>query len=582
MSDTIPYAPGYLQAYEPAAATRLEINPPTGSTTPFTAPYNWLVFIGPSTASQTVTLPAAPVDGEIANISNIAPIEQFNIIPAVNGFFNGTRLEPGGLKMRYSASLGGWFIDGSAYSFTSNDAAIEAIKRRAARAETFNPLINAAASGVTVTWVNGPTGSYATFGGYTTQSGGWFNISGHNVPPPRTDLASLHPYTYGLVSSPHVGFNTYFPSYWNYPSSGTLSSLTSINEPIPGSTGYQSVPMDTTVPEFYFSATGGRVAFRTTAPAIEIHVVWVDGNNNFSVLVNGQFATPAGGLNPTADGVIRIVFTGRGERTIEIAGAGNWGFTAVYMQNPVDDISAPGALGPLWIFDGDEIVQGAGLPTPRDPDAPWYQQACHYLGVDNVLPVATPSTGYLNPGTGPYSTMRYRLENGGWMNVIDPAVVVACAGLNDLSQVVVNDLGPDGDGFEQHAYDYSALREEIVAYCLSVRARYPKALILVVPGMGYTYPLNGTDPTAPGFLLLQTGYAAKDAVAELGDPRTFYINTLGVNLEDWIYGTGYVGHTAGFGTADWAVTVPPYPNAAGHNHIAARFATAVRQIIYNL
>lgn len=416
----------------------------------------------------------------------------------------------------------------------STDWTAQELKRLARRAETSNPIINGAYSGATVTWASGA--------GVLTQQ---WTVA--NSP-------SAYSMSGGVLQAATSGTN-YFVGPWLFPTAGNLSSI---------------APFNTSAdPRFYFSSTFGRVKFKTSAAVLEMHGSWSDANSNFSVIVDGQYATPAGGLNPTTQGFMTITFSGgRKDRVIEIAGSNVWGFRGIYTTNILDDVQSPGSQGPLWIFDGDSFTQGGGLETPVDPDAPWYQQGCHLLGIDRCYPPAVTSTGYLSRGNpfpgGTISTLRQRLQGVGWAYVpVNSAVIVAAAGYNDMTWLIGG----------------SITQAQLVAECVltwqAYRAAYPNAVIIALG------PWDGAR--GPDAQTIAAELAMQSAMIAIGDRRMFFVPVCTALPKPWSYGTGRTNHLIGDGNDDW-VTGPgvPHPIAAGHAHLAQRFAAAVRPIIYGL
>lgn len=415
----------------------------------------------------------------------------------------------------------------------SSDWTAQIIKRLARRAEVSNPLTSGPYVGATVTWFTGS--------GTLTQQ--WT----------MANSPSAFVQSGGVLQAATSGTN-YFAGPWIFPTAGNLSAIPPFNV--------------NTDPRFYFSSTFGRVKFSTSAAAIEMHGSWADALSNFGVIVDGQYATPAGGLNPTAQGGISIVFaSGRKDRIIEISGANNWGFRGMYTTSILDDVSNPGEQGPLWIFDGDSFTQGGGLATPVDPDAPWYQQACFLLGIDNAYPPAVTSTGYISTGNpfpgGTLTTMLGRLQGAGWNLVpANPAVIVAAGGYNDMTYLIAGNIT------QQQFVD------AVVAYQRGVRAKYPKSRIII---MG---PWSGAR--GPDAVTIAAEAAAQTAVNALGDSGTYFVPVCTSLPKPWVYGTGRTNNLTGDGNSDWC-TGPgvPHPIAAGHAHLAQRFAAAVRPLIYS-
>lgn len=420
------------------------------------------------------------------------------------------------------------------YSFSgSTDATNQDLKRRAQIAERSNPLISGPSPNVTVTW--SPTG-VLTQQWTVSNSPAAFNVSS------------------GALQVDSAG-NGRFVGPWIFPSPGTLSAIPPFN-----------VSSD---PRFYFSSNFGRVKFKTTGAAVEMHGAWADANSNFQVIVDGQYATPPGGLNPTTNGVMTIAFSGgRKPRVIEIAGSGVWGFRGIYTASLLDDVASPGPQGPLWIFDGDSFTQGGGLATPVDPDAPWYVQGCHLLGVDNCYPTAVTSTGYVSRGNpfpgGTISTLRQRLQGGGWAFIPqNPAVIVPAAGYNDMTYVL-------GSSITQ-----AQLVAEAVQTWKAYRQIYPDSLITP---LGPWSGARGPDaPTIAAELALQA------AMAGIGDRRMAFIPVSTASPKPWVYGTGWTTNLKGDGLSDWA-TGPgvPHPIDAGHAWLGQCFAAEMRRILYAL
>lgn len=420
------------------------------------------------------------------------------------------------------------------YSFAgSTDATDQELKRRAQAAERNNPLISGAYPGVTVTW--SPSG-VLTQQWTVSNSPAAFNVSS------------------GALQVDSAG-NGRFVGPWFFPSAGTLSAIPPFNV--------------STDPRFYFSSNFGRVKFRTTAATIEMHGSWANADSNFQAIVEGQYATPPGGLNPTSQGVMTVAFSGgRKSRVIEISGSGLWGFRGIYTPSLLDDVVSPGPQGPLWVFDGDSFTQGVGLATPTDPDAPWYIQGCHLLGIDNCYPPALSSTGYVSRGNpspgGAISTLRQRLQGAGWAFVPpNPAVIVPAAGYNDVTYILAASI------------TQAQLVAEAVLTWKAYRQVYPNAIIAA---LGPWAGARGPDaPTIAAELALQT------AMAGIGDQRMFFIPVSTALPKPWIYGTGWTASLKGDGPSDWATgSGVPHPIDAGHAWLGQCFAAEMRRILYAL
>lgn len=418
-----------------------------------------------------------------------------------------------------------------ASSSPSLDNVISELKRRERYAEYNNPVTNPVYSGATIAWF--------TTGTLTQQ---WTVANS-----PAAFNASC-----GAMQS--ASGTNYFAGAWTFPSAGTLSGTPPFNV--------------TTDPRFYFSNAFGRVRFRTAAAAFEMHGSWSDANSNFSVTIDNQKATPAGGLNPTANGGISVSFASRKDRIIEIAGSNAWGFRGIYTTSILDDVSPAPAQGPLWVFDGDSFTQGGGLETPVDPDAPWFVQAAHLLGIDNYYPTAVTSTGYLSQGNpfpgGSIPTLRQRLQGGGWSLINGtPDVIVAAAGYNDLTWI------------ESSSITQLQLTAELQLYIAALRATYPRAIIMICgPWSGARGPDAQTIAAEQG---MQT------VVNSFNDRLIKFIPVSTALPKPWIYGTGRNNATTGDGNSDWC-TGPgvPHPCALGHAHLGARFASSARDYLRSL
>lgn len=419
----------------------------------------------------------------------------------------------------------------------STDSVAQEIKRRAMVAERSNPIINGPYSGATVAWFTG--------GGSLTQQWDYFN-----QPAGTFTFSSGSPQ---LNSSNNVvGAAAY-----SFPTAGGLSAFTPWNV--------------STDPRFYFGPNFTSVRFKTSAAVFEMHGSWVDANNNYSVIVDNQYATTQpGGLNPPANGGISVTFSaGRKDRIIEIAGSGAWQFRGIYTASILDDVSSAGAVGPMWVFDGDSFTQGGGLNTPVDPEAPWYVQASRMLGIDNSYPTAVSSTGYISTGNpfpgGVLTTLRGRLQNGvGWSLLQGiPDAIICAAGYNDMTYLIAGNI----------------TQAQLVAECVltwkAYRSVYPNAIIIVLgPWSG------GRGPDAQ---TIAAELAMQAALVALGDSRMFFIPVSTAKPKPWQYGTGRTNNLTGDGNSDW-VTGPlvPHPIDAGHAHLAQRFVASVRPILYSL
>lgn len=419
------------------------------------------------------------------------------------------------------------------YVFSKSvDSVISELKRRERESEFNNPVINAAYSGATIAWFVGG-GSLTTQ--YTVASApAAFKASGGSM---RSSSGT-----------------NYFAGAWLNPTAGTLSGI---------------APWTTNAsPEFYFSSAFGRVKFRTSAAAMEMHGSWANATSNFSVTVDNQRATPAGGLNPTAQGGISISFAARKDRVIEIAGANDWGFRGIYVTNALDDVSSPPAQGPLWVFDGDSFTQGGGLESPIDPDAPWFVQASQLLGIDNYYPTAVSSTGYLSIGNpfpgGGISNMRQRFLNGGWAFVpAAPDVIVLAGGYNDLTWIIASSI------------TQAQLIAEMTTYVQTLRVAYPRAVIMVLG------PWSGARGPDAATIAAET--AMQTAINAMNDRLIKFLPVSIATPKAWIYGTGATNATTGNGNSDlYTGVLNPHPNTVGHAHLAARFASQARDYIRSL
>lgn len=407
----------------------------------------------------------------------------------------------------------------------------QTLKQLARTASARNPLNSGVFSGATAAWYT--TGTLTQQYTYLAHPGD-FAVSG------------------GQPANASGTF--FFASNWLFPGAGQLSGVSPFNV--------------NTNPNFYYSANVVRVRFMTSAAVLEWHGTWYNANSAFSVIVDGQYLSPPGGIVPTANGGVIITFTGRGEHEVEIASTGSFGFRGIYLTNVTDDIWLPAgaANDPLVVFDGDSYSAMGGVSLPLDPDACWNQQLAFRMGWRNCWQTAVSSTGYLSIGNpfpgGALSTMRYRLENGGWLG-IQPKVIVAAGGYNDVTWI------------EASSVTQAQVVAEAILYWQSVRAHFPNVLLFVLG------PFGGRRGPDAATLALENAFKA--AVLALGDPKTFFIPVNTATPDAIQYGTGNVSSAQNNGNADWSVASDQtHPSNAGHAHIAMRVANMMRPIIYAL
>lgn len=419
--------------------------------------------------------------------------------------------------------------------FGPQESFFQTLKQKAATAQARNPL-NSGTFNAGVSGVSGVAVSWFTSGVLTQQ----------------IDYLA-HPEAFAISGG--IPFNSsgtfYFASDYLGPSAGGLSGI--FTDP-------------TSVP-YNYSTQIARIRFMTDAISTEFHGTFSSVSQCYSCIIDGQYATPPGGLVPSANGGVAITFGSRGMHEIEIASTGSFGFRGIYVTNLLDDIWAPpdAVNDPLIVFDGDSYSAGGGISTPTDPDASWTQQCAFRLGWKNCLQTAVSSTGYLSIGNpfpgGALSTMRQRLLLGGWLGVV-PKVIVAAGGYNDVTWI------------EASSVTQAQVVAEAILCWQAYRKYAPNALIFVLGPFG-----GRRGPDAPT-LALELAFQAAVAVLAETDPLIFFIainTTVPTAIQN---GTSNVSAPTTNGNAAWSVSSDQtHPTNLGHALIGYRVAEQMRAII---
>jgi lysophospholipase L1-like esterase len=414
------------------------------------------------------------------------------------------------------------------------------LKALARAAESNNPVINAAAAGVTVSWVLG-----VSLDASLTQVTQYFASAGVTPHPEAFVTAggpASNPTAAGLAST------AFFPASSLFPNAGPLNTW------FPAPSSLQ-----------YFQSLTWRTYFMTDAPVFEARMTPAGTPaTNVHVLVDGKYATPAGGLVPGANGAVRVDFAGvRKPRLIEICSAGASGFRCVN-TGPLDSVYAPAfASDPQIVFDGDSFSESDFNQSPVDPDGDWTQQLARRLGWRLPRQLAVASTGWLNSAAGARSTLRFRLENGGWLDA-NPSALVVASGYNDVTLI------------EAAATNNAAVVAEMTLYLLSVRNIYPNLGPVFILG-----PWSGRrGPDAPTIALEQ---AMQAGVTAIGNANNYFVPVSTPTPKPWQFGTGNTGATNGTGNSDLTTGGDgTHPSVYGHIVIAERAAAEMRPLIYAL
>lgn len=297
---------------------------------------------------------------------------------------------------------------------------------------------------------------------------------------------------------------------------------------------------------------------RILAYANKVTFRLIGSSVNYRYIVNGQYVSIAGTTpstsNNNADEYETLDFTSAGGlalREITVEGQQNNGFQGVYVgaTENVFEASPPlvrsVSLGDSYVFGSQATALGDGIDAVM----------ADYLGLGCHTNSGSGGTGWATGGSA-YNFLQ-RVQNGD---------IALCGGVPDVIFLngSVNDKNSTG----------STITSNVLAALQSIRATYPKAVIIVFG----VWPANVAQT---GSLSVSANEAAVQAgVAAFVDPLTFFIPINGAVGGPLLTGLGWVGGTTGSGTADTWMFDNTHPNTAGANSMGVLKATAVRELVY--
>lgn len=214
---------------------------------------------------------------------------------------------------------------------------------------------------------------------------------------------------------------------------------------------------------------------------------------------------------------------GRLERTYRIESFGVINLTGVAVdgQSTVNVSPTSGVKG-IWLSDS---FGGTVSSYSSDPWDYLSETVMRSLGIQWTRNFHIGSTGYLNPGSGPYYTARQVLQNNPQTNWDAQLVVIGYQ---------FNDVG---------LYTDQAVAAEALLTWQLARQQYPNAYILVLGG----WPNRKAASSAN--ISMDAAVAAQ--MTAWGDRNAGYLSFLNDPSGSPITGTGYTGATTGSGNSDF-------------------------------
>ena len=292
----------------------------------------------------------------------------------------------------------------------------------------------------------------------------------------------------------------------------------------------------TDVAESWYNIKGGVYTFGTNGPewnlnvepknALGYFVEFMTDSVDFTLrfrygtvpirfTVDGRFVSPSV-LSASGDNRFRFQFTGeRKVRKIGFFWSGSNSFYGIQL-NPVDSVWKPAAEGAVNLFVvGDSYIGGSNF-HPATTERGIHHIVANAIGCKNYQADGVGGSGYISAGSETPFGSATRLAR---VN-LNSNVIVVLGGINDT---------------------LTGLQAAVVSYLSSLRARCPRALIVV----GGVYAgVSGPDATT-----LNKEQAIKDAVTQANDSRIVFM-PISSAISPWISGTGRVSATNNSGNSD--------------------------------
>jgi lysophospholipase L1-like esterase len=241
-------------------------------------------------------------------------------------------------------------------------------------------------------------------------------------------------------------------------------------------------------------------------------------------------------------------------------------------QGPTYDFWEIGLHGPKIAVLGDSTSGGSSVNT-GGPAGTWFPFMCDLFGWENRWNQSRGGTGYITTNS-PYTTLPNRVALDIVAKNFD--VVIVDAGYNDAST------------------DQTTFQAAVTSTISAIKAGLPKAWVIGVGcySTSGTWPIYAASPVATPL----AGSVTKDSwqrtvfqaqgipyisqlTGEIRDASWNLVDTIG----PWMTGSGRVGTTTGFGSADRflgdGASDAIHPNDLGHKVKGMWMATAMRKLM---
>jgi lysophospholipase L1-like esterase len=251
----------------------------------------------------------------------------------------------------------------------------------------------------------------------------------------------------------------------------------------------------------------------------------------------------------TGNNYLKIDFGSRANRRVIIESDVNLYFGGI-IREPTATIMPPTRSAPLkFAVVGDSYSVGLGINTSSNPSAQGYPfTLARMLGLTKFRTYGQSGTGFMNPNVN-VGTYRTRI---GDMLGYQPDILLLQASVND----------------KDASYTTNQISTEIAAYIAQAKAGLPSSTIII--GLTPITPTPALRAAIPN--LAAATLAAYQAAGIL------YVDAYSQN---WIYGTGKVGATAGDGNSDFyqSSVFAVHPSLAGHQYMAWRMAGGIAPLL---
>jgi len=391
--------------------------------------------------------------------------------------------------------------------------------------------------------------------------------------------------TLAQTSTPTAGFVKYAPS--PVPLSGTGNTADTYGpftygaDEIVQSAQSVNFVVSTSIDPHTTANTAGylNVAFGTDADVVQVRLLPQTQTDTVRIFVDGVpvQATPAllttilgGAVAAGNSHLLTITLGSSAPRKIRLEIL-NARFGGVFQGATYDFFKVP-LHGPKVAVLGDSTSGGSAVNTGGGSGT-WFNYACDLLGWENRWNQSRGGTGYITTNS-PYTTLPNRVA----LDIVGKAfdVVIVDAGWNDAST------------------DQTAFQTAVTNTISAIKAGLPKAWIVGVGcySTSGSWPPYAASPTATPVASSVTKDAWQRTVFQAqGIPYisqiTGEIRDASWNVADtigpWMTGSGRVGVTSGFGTADRflgdGASDVIHPNDLGHKAKGLWMATALRKLL---